>query len=314
MDALSEVFKTVRLKSTTCYRMKLSAPWGTQMQSFDTVIFLVIVQGSCWFEVENIETQLPLVEGDLVFLQKGQAHTLRERPESHVSDLAHYLGEQTDKIPNTLQLGGAGLSTEVIYGRLQFEQLPSNPLISALPPLIVIKNGDGQKEERLNTIIQFMSSEMTANRPGATTVLDYLTNILFIQVMQVYINNTQENCDRCWLRALKDPGIGKAINLIHRYPEKSWTAKDLAGEVEMSRTSFFVKFHELVGEPPNKYLTRWRMHKASQFLRLEHTNLNKVAHLVGYESEAAFSKAFKQWMGKSPGVYRKELINQAKAS
>jgi AraC-like DNA-binding protein len=102
--------------------------------------------------------------------------------------------------------------------------------------------------------------------------------------------------------------------LIHRYPEKSWTAKDLADEVEMSRTSFFVKFHDLVGEPPNKYLTRWRMHKASQILRLEQVNLHQVAHLIGYESEAAFSKTFKQWMGKSPGVYRKELINQVKAS
>ena len=313
MDALSEVFKTVHIKSTACYRMDFSAPWGMRMPAFDGAIFLVVLMGSGWLEIEGIEAQLPLVEGDLVFLQEGQAHTWREHPESNAIDFDHFRSEQIDEMQNTWQLGGTGLSTSIMYGRLQFEQLSKNPLISALPPLIVIKSEDGQKVDWLNTTMQFMSSEMTANRPGSQTVINYLTSILFIQAMRVYINSTG-NCDRCWLRALKDPGIGKAINLIHRYPEKSWTAKDLADEVEMSRTSFFVKFHDLVGEPPNKYLTRWRMHKASQILRLEQVNLHQVAHLIGYESEAAFSKTFKQWMGKSPGVYRKELINQVKAS
>lgn len=313
MDALSEVFKTVRIKSTACYRMEFSAPWGMRMPTFDGAIFLVVLMGSGWLEIEGIEAQLPLVEGDLVFLQEGQAHTWREHPESHTIDFDRFRSEQIDEMQNVWQLGGTGLSTSIMYGRLQFEQLSKNPLISALPPLIVIKSEDGQKVDWLNTTMQFMSSEMTANRPGSQTVINYLTSILFIQAMRVYINSTG-NCDRCWLRALKDPGIGKAINLIHRYPEKSWTAKDLADKVQMSRTAFFVKFRDLVGEPPNKYLTRWRMHKASQILRLEQVNLHQVAHLIGYESEAAFSKTFKQWMGKSPGVYRKELINQVKAS
>ncbi|MCU0533561.1 MAG: AraC family transcriptional regulator [Hydrococcus sp. RU_2_2] len=305
MDALSEVFKTVCLERTTCYRMELSAPWGVRMEAFDGAIFLVMVRGSGWLEVDGIETQLPLVGGDLVFLQKGQAHTLRECPESHVIDFDRLLDAQTDEVQKALHIGGAGLSTTVMYGRLQFEQLSENPLLSALPPLIVIRGEDGQKVEWLDMTMQFMSSEMTANRPGAQTVIDHLASILLVQAMRAYISNTGD-CDRCWLRALREPAIGEAISLIHRYPEKSWTAEDLAEQVRMSRTAFFVKFRDLVGEPPNKYLTRWRMHRASQILRLEHMSLNQVAHLVGYESEAAFSKTFKQWMGQSPGAYRKE--------
>ena len=306
MDALSEAFKTIRLQSTACYHIEFSAPWGMQMPAFKGAVFLVVLTGSGWLEIEGIETQLPLVEGDLVFLQKGQAHAWREHPESHTINWNCFHNEQINQTKNTWHCGGSGISTKVMYGRLQFEQDSENPLISALPPLLVIKGEDGQKADWLNTTMQFMSSEMVANRPGFQTTIDYLASILFIQAMRVYINSTGD-CDRCWLRALKDPGIGQAINLIHRHPEKPWTAKDLAKEVKMSRTAFFVKFNSLVGEPPNKYLTRWRMHKASQFLRLEHMNINKVAYLVGYGSEAAFSKTFKQWMGQSPGVYRKSL-------
>lgn len=317
MDALSEVFKTVRIKKTVCYRMEFSAPWGMRMPAFDGAIFLVVLMGSGWLEIEGIEAQLPLMEGDLVFLQKGQAHTWREHPESHTIDFDCFGSEQIDEMQNNWKLGGSGLSTNVMYGRLQFEQSSENPLISALPPLLVIKGEDGQKADWLNTTMQFMLSEMMTNRPGSQTTIDYLTSILFIQAMRIYINSTGD-CDRCWLRALKDPGIGQAINLIHRHPEKPWTAEDLAKKVQMSRTAFFVKFHALVGEPPNKYLTRWRMHKACQFLRLEHINIKQVAYLVGYGSEAAFSKTFKQWMGQPPGVYRKSyqkgLINEIKAS
>ena len=309
MDALSEVFKTIHLKSTACYHIECSAPWGMRMPTFPGVAFLVVLTGSGWLEIEGIETQLPLVEGDVVFLQKGQAHTWREHPESQTINWNDFHNEQINKTHNTWHCGGSGVSTKVMYGRLQFEQSSENPLVSALPPLLVIKGKDGQKANWLDITMQFMSSEMEANLPGSQTTIDYLTSILFIQAMRVYINNTGD-CDRCWLRALKDPGIGQAINLIHRHPEQPWTAKDLAKKVQMSRTAFFVKFNSLVGEPPNKYLTRWRMYKAIQLLRLENTNINKVAHLVGYGSEAAFSKTFKQWMGQPPGVYRKSLLKK----
>ncbi len=312
MDALSEVFRTIQLESTACYRVELSAPWAVQMAPFEGAVFLVVVRGSSWLEVEGIETQMPLVGGDLVVLPKGQRHALRDSPsemtqarlDNPMTEFDHLLQTHADAPAPVLQVGGSGLSTTVMYGRFRFIPLPENPLLSALPPLLIVKGEEGRTVEWLDTTMQFMASEMAIARPGAQTVINHLASILLVQAVRAYIAN-QGCSERCWLKALTDPAIGVALNLIHRHPERAWTVEELAEQVGISRTTFFTQFRQLVGEPPNKYLTRWRMQRASQILRLEHITLNEVASLVGYESEASFSKAFKQWMGRSPGAYRK---------
>ena len=317
MDALSEVFKTIHLEQTTCHRVELAAPWSLQMSQFEGAEFWVVLQGSCWLEVDGIETALPLVGGDLIVLPQGQRYTLRDSlpkqlpdRDSAAIDFDALLQTRLDET-STVQIGTEGLPTTLMQGRLQFEPLSENPILAALPPLIVVKGEDGQAVEWLNTTMQFMASEMAGDRPGSQTVTNHLAGILFVQAVRAYIAN-QGCTSRCWLRALTHPQIGAALSLIHRHPETAWTIETLATQVNMSRTAFFVEFRNLVGEPPSKYLTRWRMHRASQFLRTHHLNLHEVASLTGYESEAAFSKAFKRWIGQSPGAYRQ--ANRALAS
>jgi AraC family transcriptional regulator, alkane utilization regulator len=314
MDALSEVLKTVQIESTACYRLELSAPWAVQMNEFKDTVFLAVVRGSIWLEVEGIDTQMPLISGDLVVLPKGQRHrlrdslseTLNEYPNLPIIDFDDLLAKTKDNF-NILRIGGFGLSTTMIYGRFSFSPLPENPLLFALPPLLVVKGEEKKTVEWLDTTLQFMASEMADARPGVQIVIDHLASILLVQAIRAYAAN-RECGDRCWLKALNDPVIGSALSLIHRYPEHPWTVEELARRVERSRTTFFTQFRELVGEPPGKYLTRWRMQRASQILQLEHTTLNEIASLVGYESEASFSKAFKQWMGQSPGTYRQQMF------
>ncbi|UBF24011.1 AraC family transcriptional regulator [Kovacikia minuta CCNUW1] len=305
MDALSEVFRSIHLESTRCYRLELAAPWAITMNAFEGAVFLVVVRGSSWLQIEGIDTPMPLVGGDLVILPKGQPHTLRDSlSESHSTiEFEQLLQADSDEAPTVLKAGGTGLPTTVMYGRFSFEPLPENPLLSALPPLLVVKGEEGRAVEWLDTTLQFMASETVTARPGAQVVINHLAGILLVQAVRAYIQN-QECHDRCWLRALTDPQIGEAIHLIHRHPEQVWTAEELAERVGISRTTFFTQFRELVGEPPNKYLTRWRMQRASQILRSQRIPLSSVASSVGYESEASFSKAFKQWMGQSPGAYR----------
>jgi AraC family transcriptional regulator, alkane utilization regulator len=311
MDALTEVFKSIHFESTACYRVELSAPWEMQMAALNGAIFLVVVRGSVWLEVEGIETQIPLVGGDVVLLSKGQSHTLRDshsktlldRLNNPVLEFDRLLEKHTVDSPNILHIGGGGLPTTVIYGRFCFTPLSENPLFSALPPLPIVKGEDRRNVEWLDTTLQFIASEIALPRPGAEIVIDRLANILLVQIVRAYIAN-QESGDRCWLRALINPYIGAALNLIHRYPDRAWTIEQLAKRVGISRTTFFTQFRELVGEPPNKYLTRWRIQRASQFLRLKKMTIAEVANLVGYESEASFSKAFKQWTGLSPWAYR----------
>jgi AraC-like DNA-binding protein len=313
MDALTEVFKSIHLESTDCYRLELSASWEMSMAAFNGAIFLAVGRGSVWLEVEGMDTQIPLVGGDLVVLTEGQYHVLRDSHSKMLGERSHnsvieiefdrLLQDRAVDRPNVLRIGGGGLSTTVIYGRFYFTPLSENPLLSALPSLLIIKGEDGRNVEWLNTTLQFMASEIAIARPGSEIVVERLANILLVQVVRAYIAN-RECGDRCWLTALIDPHIGAALNLIHRYPDRSWTIEQLAEQVGVSRTTFFTQFRELVGEPPNKYLTRWRMQRASQFLRLKNTTIAEVANLVGYESEASFSKAFKQWTGRSPGAYR----------
>lgn len=309
VDALSEVFRSVHLESTACHRMELSAPWGIQMSAFNGAVFLVVVRGSGWLEVEGIETQMPLVSGDLVVLFKGQRHTLRDSPSEQSRDAKpmiefdQLIQAQAEDSPTVLHLGAVGLSTTILYGRFSFLPLPENPFLSALPPLLIVKGEVGRTVEWLDATLQFMASELATARPGAQTVINHLANILLIQAVRAYIANG-DCSDHCWLRALSDTAIGSALNLIHQHPDRTWTVEELAQQVGLSRTTFFTQFRKLVGEPPNRYLTRWRMQRASQILRLEHITLNEVASLVGYESEASFSKAFKQWIGRSPGAYR----------
>ena len=313
MDALSEVLKTVHVESTACYRVELSAPWGVQMNQFDGTVFLAIIRGSGWLEVEGIETLMPLVGGDLVLLPKSQPHELRDSP-PEASDQLDYsttkfddlLASHSDNNSGVLRVGGTGLSTTVMYGKFSYTPLPENPLLSALPPLLIIK-GEERIVEWLDTTLQFMASEIANARPGVQIVIDRLASILLVQAVRGYIAN-RECGDRCWLKALSDPIIGSVLNSIHRHPERAWTVEELAEQAGISRTTLFTQFRELVGEPPGKYLTRWRMQRASQILQLEHTTLKDIASLVGYESEASFSKAFKQWMGQSPGAYRQQML------
>ena len=313
MDALSEVLKTVHVESTACYRVELSAPWGVQMNQFDGTVFLAIIRGSGWLEVEGIETLMPLVGGDLVLLPKSQPHELRDSP-PEASDQLDYsttkfddlLASHSDNNSGVLRAGGTGLSTTVMYGKFSYTPLPENPLLSALPPLLIIK-GEERIVEWLDTTLQFMASEIANARPGVQIVIDRLASILLVQAVRGYIAN-RECGDRCWLKALSDPIIGSVLNSVHRHPERAWTVEELAEQAGISRTTLFTQFRELVGEPPGKYLTRWRMQRASQILQLEHTTLKDIASLVGYESEASFSKAFKQWMGQSPGAYRQQML------
>ncbi|MEO0986928.1 MAG: AraC family transcriptional regulator [Cyanobacteria bacterium J06639_14] len=315
MDALSEVFRTVSIESTTCYRIELTAPWGLQMSAFKGAVFLVILRGSGWLEVEGMEAHMPLVGGDLVLLLNGQPHALRHAPPERAEesaaqpmiDFERFLETQAEDTSNVFCFDGVGLATTVMYGRFRFTNLPENPLLCASPPLLMIKGEDMSAVAWLETTLQFLASEMVSGRPGAETVINHLASILLAQVLRAY-GASRECSDPCWLRALTDPAIGPAMDLIHRHPERLWTVEKLAEQVGVSRTKFFTQFHELVGEPPGKYLTRWRMQRASQALRQKYMTLSEVANLVGYESEASFSKAFKQWMGQSPGAYRKQLL------
>ncbi len=305
MDALTEVLKAMQLHSTIHCRSKFSAPWGLRSDKSDDAAFHVILQGNCWLEVDNSDMPIPLKGGDLVVLPTGIGHTLRDALDSPVTKLTDLLENRPSIKPMSLSYGGGGISTVVLCGHACFQERETNPLLTALPPLMLIKGEQGRSVEWLNATLEFIACESSLNRPGAQMMITYLSSILFIQAVRAYLASLTDD-EGGWLRALLDPQISIALGLIHQHPEKPWTVELLARQVNLSRAAFAARFKMLVGEPPLQYLTRWRMYKATRLLRSGYLNLAEISSQVGYESEAAFSKAFKRQIGQPPGEYRRE--------
>jgi AraC-like DNA-binding protein len=206
-----------------------------------------------------------------------------------------------------LSYGGGGILTSVVHGCFEFEGRETNPLLGALPPLIHIKGEEGRSVPWLETTLQYLASEAMSNLPGSETVVSHLMEILFIQTVRAHISASGISGKTGLIKAVLDPQIGRALAFIHNEPKESWTVELLASRAGMSRAGFAARFRDLVGEPPLQYLTRWRMHKAAQMLRSGDKSLAEIAGYVGYEANAAFSKAFKRWTGSAPGAYRQSL-------
>jgi AraC-like DNA-binding protein len=177
-------------------------------------------------------------------------------------------------------------------------------LFDSLPPVLHVKGDAGTTVRWLEANLQFVASEMASGEPGFETIVSRLADILVVQAVRAHLAQSGGGC-KGWLRALIDPQIGRALSLIHEKPEDDWTVESLASKVGMSRSAFAARFAQLVEEPPLTYLTRWRMQKASRLLETSQAGVAEVAKRVGYDAEAAFSKAFKRWTGVAPGAYRR---------
>jgi AraC-like DNA-binding protein len=193
--------------------------------------------------------------------------------------------------------------TVLLCGGFQLEGRSTHPLLANLPKVIHIRGRDGVAASWVRSTLRQIEMETRVMRPGAETLIARLSDILFIQIVREYFDS-QTHVEG-WVGALKDPQIGMAITSIHRRSETAWTVLSLASQVGMSRSLFAAKFTKLVGEPPLRYVARWRVHKAAWYLRTSNEKLSEIAGRVGYESETALSRAFRRFMGTSPGAYRK---------
>ncbi len=309
MDVLTDVLQTVRVK-TACYgRLEAGAPWGLRVPGGEDAKFHVVLEGNCWLDVEGTPS-VALSAGDLVALPHGHEHVLSDASGAQLTPLDSVVscgnnGSRSNDA-GTRRIGGSGAQTILVSGRISFEDRRNNPLLAVLPPVIPLLGEAGRSVPWLESTLQFIACEASSGRPGAQTVISRLADILFIQIVRGHLAQLNEaNNVPGWLGALSEPQIGAALSLVHQRPEQSWTVASLAQRVGMSRSAFASRFTRLVGEPPLHYVTRWRMQKAAGLLREGRATLAEIAEQVGYESETAFSKAFKRAVGSSPGAYRR---------
>lgn len=290
-------------------RSEFTAPWALDLPAFeDCLMFHVVTTGRCVLEVKGAEDH-DLHPGDFALVPHGAGHRLTGERGVRAAKLFDLPREQVSDRYELLRHGGGGAPTTVVCGVVRFDHPAADRLVRLLPSVIAVDASSSPEVEWIQSTLRLMAIEARELRPGGETVITRLADILVIQAIRSWIASDPA-AQTGWLGALQDKQIGHAIALLHREPARPWTIESLANEVAMSRSAFAARFTELVGEPAMHYVARWRMHVALTWLKEEDTAVSEMASRLGYESEAAFSRAFKRFIGLSPGAVRRKKSDQ----
>jgi AraC-like DNA-binding protein len=297
-DVLSQVAEAFRLRGSCIGACSHTGPWAHSIPRSDYAGLLVVTRGRIYFELEGARhAPLDLAPGDVVALPHGHGFTIRDDPGTPL-DTAHDRGCFVSGKPSA-----RGGQTEFIALRCELVGGRANPVLRVLPPLVHCPGSDGSVARWLEPTVHMLAAEITSTSPGRTTILNRLAEVVFIQLIRVWLEGQPEGRGG-WLRALEDPQLATALEAIHAEPGEPWTVATLARRANMSRSSFADRFRSLVGETPLDYLTRWRMQRAARLLESDELPLKEIVASSGYASEAAFRTMFKRWVGESPGSYR----------
>lgn len=317
VDVLSDVLRAIRLTGALYFDVSARAPWiaetppissigASVMPEFEHVIsFHIMLAGWCWAQLaDESEPPVRVQAGDAVIFVRGDGHYMcSQLGRRSVPDLGLYHRPKDRRLPFVLgQLGGDGEPARFVCGYLGCDAGPLNPLLGALPRLLHIRF-DSEAGQLIRSLIGLTLEEEGTPRAGSETILSRLSELMFLQAVRQHIGELPARATG-WLAGLRDRQIGAALALIHGQPARPWTLEALAHEVGMSRSSFADRFTDLLGTPPMHYLSRWRLQLSTQLLERPHSNVAQVAAAVGYESEAAFSRAFKKALGMPPGTWR----------
>ena len=318
MDVLSDALRVVRLRGAFFLNAEFGEPWcvvaptGTQLArrhagAHDRVaVSHLIVEGGCWLGVRGGEVIL-LEAGDVVVLPHGDAHSIgsgRNRSPIRPGDAVHL------ELPalRRARYGGDGAATSVICGWFSYEGHLANAVMAAWPSVVRTNVRRRPAGEWLEKAVRQALADAAAGRPGSDAMANKVAELLFYEALRGYIEAMPPE-QAGWLAGLRDPLVARGLALMHARPSHPWTIASLARELNSSRTVLAERFAATVGTPPMHYLTRWRVVLAAHLLRNGEPNLGRIAERVGYESEAAFSRAFKRQFGVPPGAWRRSGLS-----
>jgi AraC-like DNA-binding protein len=314
-DTLSEVLRGIHLVGAIFFDVDGCAPWASAAPHGKLIVskvlpgaqhlisYHVVTEGSCWATVEG----LPPVElntGDIIVFPHGDAHIMSSAPGLTAKpDLQEYDALADLALPVSVAVGPqSGHRVHVVCGFLGCDLRPFNPLIATLPRFIHIRDRAGATRGWLNQFVQVAAAESNERRPGSEAVLSRMSELMFVEAVRRHLDALPS--DRTgWLAGLRDPAVGRALAALHHQPQQAWTLATLGDASGVSRSVLAERFMTFVGQPPMQYLLQWRMQLGARALE-EGRKVTDVAYEVGYESEAAFSRAFKKLTGISPGSWR----------
>jgi AraC-like DNA-binding protein len=296
IDVLQDMLNTIRLQAYLAGIYTVSAPWGFQTVPGDHhIAFLVILERGGIFEIDE-EEQPPchLQAGDIVVLPRGHRYSMRDRRQSPVVPWLSFQKQEP---------GVLGPITRFASGCYSFVDHSTRPVFSMLPSLIHLRQQDWQAIPEIDLLVRLFLEEAAHEEVSRQAILCRLAEVLFMHILRLFTTQLQ-NSSGSWLRGLADPPVAAALAAIHADPAAPWTVETLAAEANLSRSGFAARFKAIVGEPPLQYLQRWRMQRAAHLIDAGNLPLKTIIERSGYSSEAAFRKAFQQWIGISPSQYQ----------
>jgi AraC-like DNA-binding protein len=337
MDVLSETLRVVRLSGAVFLNMRLAAPWAAESEPPELIaqylrlpsdcvaLFHILVRGQGWFHAPGYAPVL-LEPGDAILFPHCTPHVMSSdrRPALAPTPLRSILPPLAPESIPLIEGGGSGEVSQFICGYLHCDQR-FNPLIGALPTVIVIHRSDREQEgvasapaesdtrmspvlpvpseDWLGTTLCHMIEEALDEHPGYSDMLARLSEILFVELVRRYMRSLTPS-NQGWLAGVRDPIVGQVLRLLHAHPERAWTVSNLADAAAVSRSTLAQRFTMLIGETPMRYLAGWRIQLAKRLLKETDMRLAEIAERVGYESEAAFNRAFKRHTGFPPATWR----------
>lgn len=315
-DTLSDVLRAVRLTGAVFFDVRASAPWVADSapasaiaphirQGVEHVVaYHLVTAGSCWAGLIN-ERAVYLEAGDIIVFPHGDPHVvssapgMRGGPDVAAMDLC--------QLPVLISIQGTGpAEAHLTCGFLGCDARPFNPLLATLPRMIHL-SANGNVHSVVRHLVELAVEESRVPRPGSECVLAKLSELLFIEVVRRFVSELPAESVG-WFAGLRDPSIGRALELLHQRPAYPWGLDELAREIGVSRSVLAERFAHFVGIPPMQYLARWRIQLAATQLRTTQSSLAEIAERVGYGSEAALSRAFKRQLGVAPAQYRRGSV------
>jgi AraC-like DNA-binding protein len=303
VDVLTDVLNALELKGWLHSRTEVASPWRFDFAASPDSTFHVLSSGGGYLRVDGEPAPLRVEDGDVLLLPHGHAHAICDDLASPLTR-AMRLDYDAQRAYQVFPLEGEGPKQVMLCGAFHFADPSTYPLLQCLPRVIHIPGEQGRMAPGFTDIVNLLARESATRRAGTEVMLRRLTELLFIQVVRVWIEQ-QAPATGGWLAALRDQPIGTALGLLHQAPERGWKVRELADAAALSRSAFSARFTRLVGEPPVRYLTRWRMHRATRLLKHGATPAT-IARQLGYDSDVAFRKAFKREVGIPPARYRQQ--------
>jgi AraC-like DNA-binding protein len=309
MDALSDLLRVVRLDGAFFYAVEAAEPWIVESapakelkprilpSSEHLIAYHILTGGRCFVRLIG-EEPVELLPGDVIVFPHGDPNVMSSGRDLRAPGVTTSF---PDRYPHTVVLGDGGPpAATFVCGFLGCDRRPFNPLLTSLPRLVHMRR---MSNSWLDGFARQVTKESQLGRPGADGVLTRLAELMFIELLRRYLETLPAG-QTGWLTGLRDQTVGRVLALLHARPGHDWTLEELAQAANSSRTSVAKRFTELVGLPPMQYLTQWRMQVAANLLSQSGAKIAAIGREVGYDSEAAFSRAFKKATGVAPGAWR----------